>query len=145
MALRNAFSAFGFDPEIATIDTLRTDLAYALRGFIDNCQQSGMGQKKIGEILGLKQSVVSQIKRGNIAHLSVERLVKAMVRAKIPGFAEWGASAEDARAAVGVRAFDATSTTVSIAPTIGSVYKENWLTKRAQLSKSPWIRVRGSE
>lgn len=100
-SVRNAFSAFGFEPEEATIDTLRTDLALALRKFIQNSQ---MGQAKIGEILGLKQNVVSQIVRGKTEHLSVERLIKAMVRAKIPGFAEWGASAEDARAKVGVRA-----------------------------------------
>ena len=90
--VRNAFSAFGCAPEDATIDTLRTDLALALRMFIEKSQ---MGQVKAGAILGLKQNVVSQIVRGKIEHLSVERLIKAMVRAGIPGFAEWGASAED--------------------------------------------------
>jgi predicted XRE-type DNA-binding protein len=123
MAIRNAFSAFGFEPDAATIDTLRTDLAYALRQFI---KSSGMGQAKIGEVLGLKQSVVSQIKNGSIDHLSVERLIRAMVKAKIAGFAEWGADAESACAGAGVRVTPSLATTVYFAPTIGDVYKKNW-------------------
>jgi predicted XRE-type DNA-binding protein len=123
-ALRNAFSAFGEPADEATIDTLRTDLALALRKFIEN---SRMGQAKIGEVLGLKQSVISQIVRGNIEHLSVERLIKAMVKAKIPGFAEWGASAEDARARVGVRVTPVSSTTIEFGEPIGTIYPERWL------------------
>jgi predicted XRE-type DNA-binding protein len=98
MAVKNAFSAFGLDADEATIDTLRTDIALALREFI---KRSGHGQVKIGQLLGLKQSVVSHIVRGNIKHLSVERLIRAMVKAKLPGFAEWGETAEEARAGGG--------------------------------------------
>jgi predicted XRE-type DNA-binding protein len=122
--VRNAFTAFGAPAEAATIDTLRTDLALALRKFIERSQ---MGQAKVGEILGLKQNVVSQIVRGKIEHLSVERLIKAMVRAKIPGYAEWGASAEDACARVAMRASPADLVSVAQTPTIGSFYEENWL------------------
>jgi predicted XRE-type DNA-binding protein len=100
MAIKNALAAFGLDADEATIDTLRTDIAFALRGFI---QRSGLGQVKIGELLGLKQSVVSHIVRGEIEHLSVERLIRAMVKAEIPGFAEWGGSPEEARAGSGYR------------------------------------------
>ena len=142
MAIRNAFSAFGIPAEDATIDTLRTDLALALRGFIEN---SGMGQAKIGEVLGLKQSVVSQIKRGNIEHLSVERLVRAMVKARIVGFAEWGASPEDARAGVGVRTTSAAVTSIEITPPIGTYYQENWLEGDRLLSHKPWLRVNASK
>ena len=102
MAFKNAFSAFRFEADEATIDTLRTDIAFALREYI---QRSGMGQTKAGEVLGLKQSVVSHIVRGEIKHLSVERLIKAMVKAGLPGFAEWGDSAEEARAGTGYRPF----------------------------------------
>lgn len=100
MALKNAFSAFGLQADEATIDTLRTDIAFALREYIE---RSGLGQAKAGEKLGLKQSVISHIVRGNIKHLSVERLVKAMVKAELPGFAEWGGSPEEARAGTGYR------------------------------------------
>jgi predicted XRE-type DNA-binding protein len=141
--LRNAFSAFGGPPEEATIDTLRTDLALALRKFIEN---SRMGQAKVGEILGLKQNVVSQIVRGKIEHLSVERLVKAMVRAKIPGFAEWGPSAEDAVARVGVRVGPALSTSLAITPPIGTFYQGNWLGQdRPRLSDEPLLRLQAGK
>ena len=100
MSVKNAFTAFGLDADEATIDTLRTDIAFALREFIE---RSGKGQTKIGERLGLKQSVVSHIVRGDIGHLSVERLIRAMVKAGIPGFAEWGGSPEEARAGTGYR------------------------------------------
>lgn len=122
--LKNAFTAFGGTAEDATIDTLRADLALALRKFIENSQ---LGQAKAGEILGLKQNVVSQIVRGRIGHLSVERLIKAMVRAKIAGYAEWGASPENASAGAGVRSHVATQTSLAIAPPVGTIYPEKWL------------------
>jgi len=100
MRYKNAFSALGLDPDVATIDTLRTDIALALARYIET---TGISQEKAGELFGVKQSVVSQIVRGDVAHLSVERLIRAMVRAKIQGFAEWGESSEDARAGTGYR------------------------------------------
>jgi predicted XRE-type DNA-binding protein len=95
MKIKNAFTAFGLDADEATIDTLRTDIAVALRQFIE---QNSIDQTTAGRKLGLSQSIISHIVRGEIEHLSVERLIKAMVRAKLPGYAEWGESAEDARA-----------------------------------------------
>ena len=100
MTVKNAFSAFALEPDDATVDTLRTDIAFALREYIE---RSGLGQAKVGEKLGLKQSVVSHIVRGDIEHLSVERLIRAMVKAELPGFAEWGGSPEEARAGSGYR------------------------------------------
>ncbi|MGA8939910.1 MAG: XRE family transcriptional regulator [Acidobacteriaceae bacterium] len=145
MVVRNAFSAFRIEPDTGTIDTLRTDLAFALRQFIENCQNGGLGQAKIGEILGLKQSVVSQIKGGNINHLSVERLIRAMVRAKMPGYAEWGATAEHARAGVGVHVAQLVSTSIAVVPEIGSPYGTNWLSSDVRLSDKPVVRVKASE
>jgi predicted XRE-type DNA-binding protein len=137
--VRNAFSAFGRAPEEATIDTLRTDLALALRSFIEKSQ---MGQVKAGAILGLKQNVVSQIVRGKIEHLSVERLIKAMVRAGIPGFAEWGASAEDALAKVAVRVPETSFASLAMAPTTGSYYQKGWLGgDSVSLSEKPLLRI----
>lgn len=115
--MRNAFSAFGFEVDDATIDTLRTDLAFALRQFIERSQT---GQVQAGKVLGLKQSVVSQIVRGDIAHLSVERLIRAMVKAKITGFAEWGESPELARAGAGFRVASVPATIVTFS--VGNVY-----------------------
>jgi predicted XRE-type DNA-binding protein len=131
MSIRNAFSAFGFAADDATIDTLRTDLAFALRQFID---RSGMGQTKAGHVFGLKQSVVSQIVRGDIEHLSVERLIRAMVRAKITGFAEWGGSPELARAGTGFRTFGVSS--LSFVPPIGEFYAKSPPVSAANVNKT---------
>lgn len=109
MTVKNAFTAFGLEADEATIDTLRADIAFALREFIE---RSGQGQAKIGEMLGLKQSVVSHIVRGDIEHLSVERLIRAMVKAELPGFAEWGGSPEEARAGTGYRPTAASTTVI---------------------------------
>jgi predicted XRE-type DNA-binding protein len=111
MSTKNIFSAFSFTPDEATIDTLRADLAFALRQFIE---RSNMNQTRAAQVLKLKQSVVSQIVRGDIEHLSVERLIKAMVRARITGFAEWGESAELARAGAGFRASSTASVVIEV-------------------------------
>lgn len=136
--LRNAFSAFGGAADEATINTLRTDLALALRKFIENSQ---MGQAKVGEILGLKQNVVSQIVRGKTEHLSVERLIRAMVNAKIAGYAEWGASAEDARAGVGGRTSPLRNMSVSFADSIGNPYPDDWTGGDQAARFAPWTVV----
>jgi len=145
MVMRNAFSAFRIDPDAGTIDTLRTDLAFALRQFIENCRASGIGQAKIGEVLGLKQSVVSQIKSGNIEHLSVERLIRAMVKAKMPGYAEWGATVEEARAGVGAHVAPFLSTSTVVVPEFGTPYVKNLLSSDIQLSDKPIVRVKATE
>lgn len=84
MSKRNIFLAMGLDPEEAMILAVRADLADAIAAHFKNVERSEI-QKK----LGLSQSVVSQLVNGKIDHLSVERLMKAMVRADIPGFAQW--------------------------------------------------------
>lgn len=84
MAKRNIFLAMGFDPEDAMIYAVRADLADAIAKAL-----AGKTQGEIVEALGLRQSVVSQILNGKIENVSVERLMRAMVRAGIPGYAEW--------------------------------------------------------
>ena len=84
MAIKNAFSAFGLDASDATIDTLRTDLAYALKGYIE---RSGKGKTKVGEALGLKQSVVSHIVRGDIDHRVIVELLIEEFPDVLPGLA----------------------------------------------------------
>lgn len=134
MSIKNAFSAFGFNADDATIDTLRTDLAFALRQFI---KRSQMGQARAGHLLGLKQSVVSKIVRGDIEHLSVERLIRAMVRAKISGFAEWGESPELARAGAGFRAIG--SSFVVFTKPIGDAYTLSDLRSTTNVGNAPPI------
>jgi predicted XRE-type DNA-binding protein len=131
MRYKNAFSAFGLDPDVATIDTLRTDIAIALTRYIE---VTGISQEKAGELFGVKQSVVSQIVRGDIAHLSVERLIRAMVRAKIQGFAEWGESSEDARAGTGYSPA-ALSTPVYIAGSLDLDFSNRWTGDASNASK----------
>jgi predicted XRE-type DNA-binding protein len=127
MIIKNAFTAMGLDPDEATIDTLRTDLALALRAYIE---RSGKGQTRIGEILGLTQNVVSHIARGEIEHLSVERLIKAMVRAGIPGFAEWGESSEQAHAGSGFRPSHVSFIPVFQVPNLELVPGTKWTAAR---------------
>jgi len=84
----------GFEPEDAMIFALRSDLADAIAKHL---KARFKRQTPAADLLGLSQAAVSNIMRGKIDHLSVERLIRAMVRAKIPGFAEWP-TADTARA-----------------------------------------------
>jgi predicted XRE-type DNA-binding protein len=119
------------DPDTATIDTLRTDIALALREYIE---RTGISQAKAGTVFGLKQSVVSHIVRGEIRHLSIERLIKAMVKAKLPGFAEWGESSEEARAGTGYR--PSISQTAVIRTPIFSFGGKEWTDANAKNSSA---------
>jgi predicted XRE-type DNA-binding protein len=94
MAKKNIFLAMGFEPEDAMIQALRVDLAEAISAALD---MRRVTPKEAARLLGLSQGVVSNIRNGKVDHLSLERLMRAMVRAKIPGFACWP-SAEGARA-----------------------------------------------
>lgn len=109
MSKRNVFLAMGFAPEDAMVYAIRTDLADALAEYL---KKSSLKQTDAAKRLGLPQGVVSDIMRGKIDHISVERLMRAMARIKMPGWAEWP-TAEHARAGSG--SFVATS--VAMVPT----------------------------
>nr|WP_298716388.1 XRE family transcriptional regulator [uncultured Steroidobacter sp.] len=96
MSKRNVFLAMGFEPEDAMILAVRSDLADAIAKVL---QRDGLRQADAADLLGLPQGVVSNIVRGRIDHLSIERLMKAMVRANIPGYAKWP-TADTAKAGV---------------------------------------------
>lgn len=98
MARKNAYLMFGLPPEDAAINVLRGDLAAAIARFISDGQ---LTQKRAQSLLGLPQGTVSNIINGNVEHLSIERLIRAMIRAQIPGWAEWR-DAENARAGRGL-------------------------------------------
>ena len=80
----NSFIAMGFDPDDAVVYAIRTDLADAIASYLrDSTQQQA------ADMLGVSQGLVSRIFSGQIQGLSIERLMRSMVRAGIPGFARW--------------------------------------------------------
>lgn len=87
MEPKNTF-ADSFEPDEATVLALRSDLARILRAFL---RHSG-SQTVVARQLGVQQSLVSKICRGDIANLSLEKLVKLCVRARVPAVAQWGLS-----------------------------------------------------
>lgn len=86
MSKRNIFLAMGFEPDEAMVHAVRTDLADAIAKELANRK---LKQADASALLDLPQAVISNIVRGRIEHLSIERLMKAMVRAGIPGYAKW--------------------------------------------------------
>jgi predicted XRE-type DNA-binding protein len=96
MTKRNIFLAMGFEPEDAMVQAVRADLADAIAALLD---ERDLTQVEASELLGLPQGVVSNIVRGRVEHLSIERLMRAMVRAGIPGYAKWP-TADTAKAGV---------------------------------------------
>lgn len=90
--MKNVYLAMGFPADDAAVQAIRADLASAIAKHIRDLTQADAAQR-----LGLTQSVVSNIVRGNVLNVSVERFIRAMVRAGIPGCAEWP-SADKARA-----------------------------------------------
>lgn len=84
----------GFAPEDAMVLAIRADLADAIAQVMD---AGGIVGANATAKLGLPQGTVSQLKNGRVDHISIERLMRAMVRANIPGFAIWP-NVEDARA-----------------------------------------------
>lgn len=86
MSKRNIFLAMGFEPEEAMVQAVRADLADAIA---NELAKRNLKQADASSLLGLPQAVISNIVRGRIDHLSIERLMKAMVRAGLPGYAKW--------------------------------------------------------
>lgn len=107
MSKRNIFLAMGFEPEDAMVLALRSDLADSIARYI---RERGIEQKDAVRLLGLPQGTVSNIVHGKIDHLSIERLMRAMARAKLPGYAMWP-SVEHAKA--GSMAYAPHATTVT--------------------------------
>jgi predicted XRE-type DNA-binding protein len=94
MSQYNIYLAMGLEPEDAAVQAVRADLAAAITRHLE---RRGIRQARAATLLGLSQAAVSNLKRGKVDHLSIERLLRAMVRAGIPGYANW----PDADRAVG--------------------------------------------
>lgn len=96
MAYKNAFADF-YDKDEATVLAIRSDIARLLRGYIRN-----MGsQTAVANRLRVQQSLISNLVRGNVESLSIEKLIKLCVRAGMAGTAQWGESPDDAEAVAG--------------------------------------------
>jgi len=78
---RNPFLDLGFSLEEATALHIRSQLAAALEHHIG---RKGWSQAEAAKALKVPQPTVSKIVNGNIDKLSIEFLVKLMVRAGLP-------------------------------------------------------------
>ncbi len=102
MSHKNVFLALGFPDDEATVEAWRSDLARIVRGHI---AQSGKTRRTLARQLGIPPSALTAIINGNLARVSLERLVKLCVRLGTSGEARWSSSAETAIASeVGTRA-----------------------------------------
>ena len=78
---RNPFLDLGFSPEEATALHIRSQLAATLEQYLG---QKGWSQARAARALKIPQPTVSKIVNGNIEKLSIEFLVKLMVRVGLP-------------------------------------------------------------
>ena len=78
---RNPFLDLGFPPEEAIALHIRAQLAAALEYHID---RKGWSQSEAARALKVPQPTISKIVNGNIEKLSIEFLIKLMVRADLP-------------------------------------------------------------
>ena len=93
---RNPFLDLGFPPEEAAALHIRSQLAAALEYHIE---RKGWSQTEAARSLKVPQPTVSKIVNGNIEKLSIEFLIKLMVRAGLPVSISGGRSASGRRAA----------------------------------------------
>jgi predicted XRE-type DNA-binding protein len=78
---RNPFLDLGFPPEEAAALQIRSQLAATLEYHIE---RKGWSQTEAARALKVPQPTVSKIVNGNIEKLSIEFLIKLMVRAGLP-------------------------------------------------------------
>jgi predicted XRE-type DNA-binding protein len=90
---RNPFLDLGFPPEEAAALHIRSQLAVALEHYID---RNGWSQTEAAKALMVPQQMISKIVNGNTKKLSIERLIKRLVRTDLPG-GIWGSRAVSVR------------------------------------------------
>ena len=78
---RNPFLGLGFSPEEAAALHIRSQLAAMLEQYIE---RKGWSQSEAARALKVPQPTISKVVNGNIDKLSIEFLVKLMVRAGLP-------------------------------------------------------------
>jgi predicted XRE-type DNA-binding protein len=93
---QNPFLALGFSPEEAATLHIRSQLAATLEYHIE---RKGWSQAEAAGTLKVPQTMVSKIVNGNIEKLSIEFLIKLMVRAGLPVSISGGRSGRGRRGA----------------------------------------------
>ena len=93
---RNPFLDLGFPPEEAAALHIRSQLAAALEHHIN---RKGWSQTEAAKALKVPQPTISKIVNGNIEKLSIEFLIKLMVRADLPVRISGGGAASARRRA----------------------------------------------
>jgi predicted XRE-type DNA-binding protein len=75
------------EPDIATIQTLRSDLALQIARFVGH---RGRSQVETARILDIPQPTLSKIMNAQVAELSLELLIRIAVRAHLPVILQTG-------------------------------------------------------
>ena len=76
----NLFEDLGFDKEEAANLLVRTDLMLDLSRLI---KDKGLKQKEAAELMGVQQSLISDLVRGKIGRFTIDKLVNMAARAGI--------------------------------------------------------------
>jgi predicted XRE-type DNA-binding protein len=95
----NVFVDAGYPPDVATIKALRSDLAREIASYV---RRRGFTQVNAARALGVPQPTVSKILNGRVSELSMEFLLRVLIRAGIPMVLQTGTSANHALAEISV-------------------------------------------
>lgn len=95
----NVFLDAGYAADEATVKAIRSDLAIQLAAFL---KRRGLNQVAAAKMLGVPQPTISKIVNGNVKSLSVELLIRLLVRADVPVVIQTGSTPRDAGAWVSV-------------------------------------------
>jgi predicted XRE-type DNA-binding protein len=95
----NVFADAGYAADDATIMAIRSDLAMRIAEYLE---RSPLNQVAAARQLGVPQPTISKIVNGRIENLSIELLLRMLVRANVPIVIQSGSAVKDAGAYVGV-------------------------------------------
>jgi predicted XRE-type DNA-binding protein len=95
----NVFVDAGYAADDATVMAIRSDLAMRIAEFLE---RSRLNQVAAARQLGVPQPTISKIVNGRIENLSIELLIRMLVRASVPVVIQTGSTSEQAGAYVSV-------------------------------------------
>jgi predicted XRE-type DNA-binding protein len=116
----NIFLDAGYRPDDATVMAVRSDLATQIAEFLKRGQ---LNQVAAARLLNVPQPTISKIVNGRVQSLSIELLLRMLVRANVPVVIQTGSNVQDAGAyvAVGRPLADATAS-AKVRPTSYIIY-----------------------
>jgi len=97
--MSNIYFETGYDKDVATIKALRSDLAHEIAQFI---RRRGYTQVAAARVFGVPQPTISKVINGRVSDMSMEFLLRMLVRVDIPLVLQTGSTANDAMAKVAV-------------------------------------------